>query len=389
MSSSESMSSERASSTNKVEIVREFLLEHRPRLQSASIFIRLQEDVRQSVKVNLKSEEILLEIPPDTVQIPLEYFTINPHTLSSMVATRRHISFRVSTNVNQFDEEILSTAPETQKILSSTVIPINLKPNQKVKIFCSNCKVSLLSRDTLHLRRILELPSETADSGEWFCHKITNQVTPTFFPKTDEIFYGNFFLIILRTHLVNICEKESNFFCQRCLLELGKILDNNRMKLWNESVLFQVDQQENVHLMPNADLVSNFSTIIRKILMDFTMAGLYGLVQFHKIAIQSHFPDGRVYHLLLQVVDKSLEIYRQSKSPALTRGIAMKIMYQSGQRDEMSQVSEWERDSSVSHVEISPKMLQAALQNFTENSQVLPRVYRSSCGFQLTYLYYN
>lgn len=380
------------SNENKIDGVREFLVEHRPRLQSASVFIHLGDSVRESVKVSVKPTEILLKFPTRTLKVLLEQFTLNTRSLTSMVASGRHISFRINTNHGQFDEEVISEG-NPSGFSQGLIIPVNIKANQTFDIVCGNCRAPLVPRGSIFLRRILELPSENADASDWFCHKHTGG-TGILTPKLDEILYGHYFFTMNRRSVVNVREKNSLIYCQRCLQMLGKSLEGERMKFWNENVIFITEKHEELHLMPNTNQMSNFCTIVRKILLDFTMAGQCGLVHFQKIAFNCHLPDGKVLHLLLQIVDKNLEVYRGQEDSEedcihLIHGSAMKVMYQGGQEAEVPQIKEWLDDSNVTHMEISFQMLKNALDTFAENSQILPQVYRSSCGFHLSYLFSN
>uniref|UniRef100_A0A1L8DSK3 E3 ubiquitin-protein ligase E3D n=1 Tax=Nyssomyia neivai TaxID=330878 RepID=A0A1L8DSK3_9DIPT len=364
--------------------LRGYLIEYRPRLQCASIFIHLQDTIGDTVSVSVKPREILLTFPAaQTIKIPLEHFEVHSNTISSMVATGKHISFRINTNSEKFDQEYLTGF---STITPGLVIPINLKENRNFGISCSNCRASLTSQQTF-IRRILELPSEAADSSEWFCHKPSTSNTNIFTPKSDEIFYGNFFFTLNRSLLTRVRDKQSLIFCRRCLQLLGQILDD-RAKLWNENILFTPENSPELHLMPNTNQTLNFCTIIRKLLVDFTMAGLCGLAHFHKIIFSAHLPDGKIYYLLVQIVDKNLDVFHPNGTN-VAKGRAIKVMYQRGDAEDVPHLKDWMGDENVTQVEISCKMLQDVLNAFIENSQVLPQIYRTSCGFQLSYLFYN
>ncbi|XP_059617291.1 uncharacterized protein LOC132262156 [Phlebotomus argentipes] len=366
------------------------LVEHRPRLQSACVFIQLQESVKESVKLSVKPTEIILKLPEKTLRIVLDNFTLNTHSLTSMIAAGKHISFRINTNSEQFREEIISVNPSGGTQLT---IPVHLKSGRSYGLLCSNCKAFLVARGSIYLRRVLELPSESADSSDWFCHKPSSSGNCDILtPKLDEIFYGNFFFTINRGSVANVRERNGLVYCQRCLQLLGRLLDESRVRVWNECVLFTTERHEEMNLMPNISQMTNFRTIIRKILLDFTMAGQCGLAHFQKIAFNCHLPEGSVCYLLLQIVDKKLDVYRSQSSPGsdclqLGRGTAMKVMYQSGEEAQVPQIGQWLGDANVTQTEISCKMLQSALNSLAENAQILPQVYRSSCGFQVSYLF--
>lgn len=280
-----------------------------------------------------------------------------------------------------------------------------IKEHVPYSIICSNCKAELGSAN---FHRILELPSQNMDFGEWFCHKKVD-FKNIFTPKCQDLFYGNFYMVLNRSVFTEsrLIIKPKTIYCKRCLQNLGQTLQHDEtvsFKIWNENILFLNQYTETgQHLILNSSLLDNAVLILKKIINDFDFVdeNTRLLPKIHKIHLKTMTTSSSAsldfVHLLLQVMDTGLDVLKwdgdqevKDGKMKLVKKIAMKVLFSfttSSESDNKKLLDYWFNDDNVTSVEVSGNIFNALLDKLRANSEMIPEVYRRNCGFDLSYVF--
>ncbi|XP_055620847.1 uncharacterized protein LOC129765045 [Toxorhynchites rutilus septentrionalis] len=437
--------------------VERILIELRPRLQSANFFVCFSRGFAEikSTKIDLGSDRIIISTENDdeSYEIKLgDYFKLHTQTLSSLMIKKNYICFRINTNENKFHSEVLEI--NDYRACNEFKIECGLQTGVSYTLVCSNCG-SHLRDEPVTFRRILELPSDHMDSNEWYCHRhphTANGVSSNeecsskpphpnkFAPAETDLFYAPFYALLAKTHLDRVHLKAERFlYCKRCLQFLGMMKRSGCAKLWYENLRFlQRDDDESNKIQTNSlclfrvdQSLSNFLYLVRKTVNEFNFMSHLGLPSIFKIIFEMRRPglDGEVFHLLLQIMDAKLTVFKIRKTldvdssasneqtdededeenaddkpdddddevfvsakknncnnVYLDRYQTMKVMYRYEKYDQQPIVNFWLQDPNVVVVEISDQMLRAAICYLDTNSDYVPECYRHNLGFQLSYL---
>lgn len=404
--------------------IKQVLIEHWPRLQSTNFFILFTQtfDDTDTVDLNIKESEILIKFEGRTIVIDLEnYFELNTHSLSLLVIKSNYISFRLNTNnENGFYMEYLKNSSAKQLHTERLELKPNLKADDSVTIVCDTC-TSKLSTE-MKFKRILELPSENMDLSEWFCHKHTHSAAEPdtkseekfnfakFEARPADLLYGQFFFLLNAKQLQNVRFMGTAAHCKRCLKYLGDTRTET-VQIWNENVRFET-ADSNQHLFVDS-IFENFLFIIEKLIQDFDfLLFSTGLPQPLKCLFEARPSNQKnfvVQYLLVQVMNKSIEMFQQNEIEVADRITlrkikSMKILYrsmicdvvvddadqqQSTSTNESPLISFWQNDATVNHIQISMNMMQCAIDRLDENAELIAECYRQSgtIGFSLSYLF--
>lgn len=230
------------------------IIEHRPRLQSANFFMHFNGPITDQEKINVVLRNDSVEIKRQkedgstvgglliSTEGQLDVLT---NSLSALVAKDGYLSFRVNTNSKCFQSELLRTQPN--QLGQVDKLKCNVTVNEEYVIACGNCTRDLgMGKWT----RILELPSENFDCGDWFCHKkIDFDITS---PRQHELFYGYYYWLVNGSvfDAKKVIKKSQSVYCKRCLQYLGQKMNNNEdnkaqeegagtIKVWNENLQFR------------------------------------------------------------------------------------------------------------------------------------------------------
>ncbi|XP_058461500.1 uncharacterized protein LOC131436663 [Malaya genurostris] len=431
------------------------LIELRPRLQSANFFIGFSRRFAEikSTKIDLGSDRIIIttENNDECYEIRLgDYFKLHTQTLSSLMIKNSYICFRINTNENIFHSEVLEI--NDYNVCSDLKLECGLQTDTDYILLCSNC-CSPLRDESIKFKRILELPSDHMDSNDWYCHQHLHECagvsqtngessSNTFHsnklaPSETDLFFGPFYAILDRKHLLRVHLKAERFlYCKRCLQYLGTMKRNGSAKLWYENLRFQVPNNNSEETTPTRlclfqkdQLLANFEYLVRKTVNDFNFISHLGLPPIFKIIFEMRRPglDGEIFYLLVQIMDVNLNVFKIRKTLDidsssgdeqpdnegenqqqtyhdydndevfvvakkthrnihLDRHKTMKLMYRYEKFDQQPIVNFWLQDTNAVNVEISEKMFRAAIRYLDGNSNFVPECYRNNLGFILSYL---
>lgn len=390
--------------------INQILIEYSSRLQVANFFIlfkKLFADT-QSVKILLKPSEISIQFDGEKVNLDLtEHFQLETCSLSLLNIGVDNVSFRLNTNnENSFRFEYLNLNNNDSPSTGLLKMKINVESDKDFQIICSNCTCPLTA--ILNYRRILELPSENLDLSEWFCHKhhLTSDTTTTsnnhpinakekfnfakFDPRDTDLLFGQFFFLFNVTKLTNVKIKNNFIYCRRCLNFIGETVRDSTIKIWDENIKI-LSKLESFRLFDGTTIFENFYFIIRKNIQDFDFMSSAGLPSTNKILFETKDPDGRTRFLLLQVMNKNLELFTLS---AFVNGVVhlqqllgMKVFYRIESDETRPMVKFWQNDVGCSNIQISKKMFTVAVDTLNEYSKFIPITYRNMGGFTISYLH--
>lgn len=394
------------------------IIEHRPRLQSANFFMQFDGPIGDEEKINVVLRSDSVEIKrhgADGAAVggllvsTRGLLDVLTNSLSALVAKDGYLSFRVSTNSRHFQSELLRSQPnqlEVDRLKSNVIL------NTEYVIKCSNC-----TRDLGRGKwtRILELPSENFDAGDWFCHKKIDIDVAS--PRPTELFYGYYYWLanadVFEEKKVMI-KTSQLVYCKRCLQFLGQRMNgrddklkedgggaDGAIKIWNENLRFQVAdkgggvERQDTYLLQCRSSLGNFANLIRKIVHDFEFVDQFTrlLPTMHKMLVKSMRTDSSKdvpgLYLLVQVMDMNLGIF-QWDGEQLKCEHAMKVLYcfvdaANGKDDQL--LKYWLHDDNVHPLQVSPMMFETVLTALNENSLLIPGAYRHNYGFDLSYIF--
>lgn len=397
------------SSQDNMMPINQILIEYSSRLQVANFFILFKKRFAdsQSVKIHLKPSEILIHFDGEKVTLDLfEHFELETCSLSLLNIGGDNVSFRLNTNnENNFRFEYLNL---NNNELPSDVLKlkINLASDQNFQIICSNCTCPLTTIQ--NYRRILELPSENLDLSEWFCHKHHSTDEPAtnennhpinakekfnfakFNPRDTDLLYGQFFFLFNTTKLINVKTKNNFVFCRRCLQSIGEPVRDSTIKIWDENIKIQ-SKSESYRVFDGSSIFKNFYFIIRKNIQDFDFMSSAGLPATNKILFETKYLDGTTHFLLLQIMNKNLELFTLSGfvqgMVTLKQLLGMKVFYRIESDESRPMVKFWQNDVGCSNIQISQKMFTVAVDTLNEYSKFVPITYRNMGGFTISYLH--
>lgn len=404
--------------------VAEVLIEHWPRLQSVNIFIQFSQPFIDAGSVHIKLTKTEIRVDGDanvTINVR-DHFTLNTHSLSLLIIKSNYISFRLNTNNNEgFYEEFLQN--DLVRPASTANNRLQLEPSicakNEVTMMCSTCTAPLLQN--IRFQRVLELPSDNLDSSEWFCHKHDHNAADHTheLPSVEQekfnsakvtarpldLLYGEFFFLLNSKKLNNTLAHHDRVHCRRCLSHLGELqIRTESTKFWNENIKFKKspDKAVPIHLFEES-IFDNFLFIVHRVIrdFDFILSAAAGVVPTIKMLFESRTVssvDDNVRYLLLQVMNKNVEMYRQKMRETadditLRKMSSMKIMYRhenavvTAGLPQSPLISFWLADATVTHTQISFHMMEAAIERLRVHSLLVPECYRSNCGFTLSYLF--
>lgn len=386
--------------------IKSFLIEFRERIQSGNCFISFNNALDQhQTKVSLKSSEIVIQVDDDVHKIETKsFFVINIKSFHSLLVKDSFISFRfITANEKQFDTEVLKVNGSSRKFQRIKLSVDSNKDGESVSITCSNCDSLLTVEKEVTFHRIRELPSSNLDVSDWFCHRhgdeklfddsqnkedssasCFDEKTQQFQPKLNDIFYGPFCLQ-LNTQLFEksrLRQKRNLIHCKRCLQLIGTSSDA-MTKFWWESVKFN-----SKHFFDVPSPIELFKLVIKNHLAS---DGLTYLTPIVKIIFESAIPtDDKKVHILIQIMDRNLQLLQLNLSDSqLLERSSIKVMYlklNESNADDERTLKYWQKDINVSTFELSFKMFHTLCEYLKTQSELIPDVYRSNNGFQLSYI---
>lgn len=387
--------------------MKSFVVEYRSRIKAGNCFIYFNNKLDQhQTKVLLRASGIVIQIDDDVYKIETKnFFNINIKSFHSLLVKDAYISFRFIVDEDKFDSEVLLVNGSESKFQR---IKLNVESNKDgvdMAITCSNCSSLITSQKEVTLKRILELPSSNLDVSDWFCHrhgdeKIFNdgenkeesssgcfdEKTHQFQPKTHDLFYGPFCLL-MNSQLMDMTrlrQKRQLIYCKRCLQPMGEHRDTIT-KFWCDSVKFNG--------RPFFDVDSPITLIRNVIKNHLACDGLMYLAPIVKIIFESAKPtDEHKVNVLIQVMEKNLQLLRLNlEDSKLTEQRSIKVMYlklNHADADDERTLNYWRKDINVVTFELSFKMFHSLCEYLKTQSELIPEVYRSNNSFQFSYIEY-
>lgn len=396
--------------------IENILIEHFPRLKCANFFILFDtnfDDV-SLVRVHLRPTEIFVRFENDqstTIDLESLAVRIQINSLSLLIAKGNLISFRINI-ASSFREEILPMQSTMNAPGAMKRILLNVEPNTEFSIVCDNCSGPLSK--SMRFRRILELPSEQMDSNEWFCHKPDTTAcngqhqsvfnASSLIPAEDVLLFGNYFVLIHRTHIQNIHlnSQQRMIHCKRCLSQIGESVgDSTALKIWNDNIkiIRTVNGTPERLFTDSESLFHNFLVIVDRISYDYQMLGRHTL----KLLFEARSTKGSTF-LFIQTMARNLEIYQMNKDTneittnantiatdraTMTRVDGIKCLFLCEENTDRTLVEFWQKDVNVLTAHISIAMLDATVEHLHQLSKYVPEQFRMNNGFCLSYLSYG
>lgn len=252
-------------------LIERAFIEHMPRLQCCNVYINYTatESLDEPANFALTNNRIELSQSAAGTALQIEVprcLYINSPTMSMLVHTPGAISFRVCTDRAQtFDEEYLCRAMPSASIVQQTRIRLvpSLQTGMRVQLKCEECQAPL--SQFIAFERILELPSENIDAGEWFCHhhkadgngdggghhhhdEKDSDDTDDADERSNvarvqarplDLLYGQYCFVMHWDRLSGVGIRNQRFVYCLCGVELGTYMRHNEtVKLWNEMIGF-------------------------------------------------------------------------------------------------------------------------------------------------------
>ncbi|XP_046490042.1 uncharacterized protein [Neodiprion pinetum] len=299
-------------------------IEVRSRIRSCNIFI-LTRDIleKSSIQLKLKENVIILRMGSQIKFLPLNFIKIIPKTLSSLTVTDNWISLRVQTqpiegSYGSFKTEIVATPGDSTIDFQNN--PINIEHRLKERnccLRCSRCKNDITN--VVFFKRVLPLPSNICEPSEWFCcnHDGSDySVIP--YPRESDCFYERNYRLLNKAIFkkeLKIDEDSQTVTCNRCLSTLGgHSTYKDSIKIWNCCVEFKFSDDES-DIEKASDPLQDFISIVSNRTDIFTG---------NRILVETL--DGeRSHYLILQVMDKNLELLIEKDCAMLSQGDTIEL----------------------------------------------------------------
>lgn len=372
--------------------VENIIVEYRQRLRSANIFISFIEIIKDHnlVKIQIIDNKLVVNNHEETFNINFENnIEIQSNSITNLKIEDYFISFRVQIEGDFINMNNLQ--------IDCNTFEINIIPNCDYTLICAHCKTNFSS--SLSFKRILELPSENLDMNEWFCHKHSADETVTddcsigsknynkFDPKINDLFYGQYFILLNKQNLINYEKEKETLKCSNCSNFLGETTSNSSVKFWNENLHFVQSDKKSKYFFKGNSLLQNFDCILKKYLSDLE----FGMPTIFNILLTSKNYENETEFLMIQVIDKNLNIFKKNHTVKnvinLKNFNAIKVLYKIPieSKDEQLLIL-WKNDMNVIMIEISFAMLKEVTESLESRCLLIPPSYRFCNNFKLSYL---
>ncbi|XP_019757771.1 uncharacterized protein LOC109536130 isoform X1 [Dendroctonus ponderosae] len=350
------------------------VVELRPKLKSASVFITLKDDCPNATSVILVEHDFKVVFEnAENFTVPLTNFDAQSSTLTSLKISEHFISFRLLagqsnvSNFGSFKTELLENNDIDSKLSNSTFI----KNNILYAIDCANCQRSL--GPDIKFERVLPLP-ENLDQADWFCHGHDSNPVNLLEPKTKDFLFTNCYFCIHKDKISNCLSKNNVLVCKFCFNWLGTLSENCTVRLWFNTVTFR---DNNCGVFNTAPLTDAFLTI----------RGLFecSLLNSIKAIFVYKNSDGAKHYLLLWVLEKQLNILLSLNEHSKSTNVA-KTLFKFLDHDDNEILEQWKNDQSVDVVDVSKNMMVEVMKHLYNNNKLFPVEYSKSNNFLVSYL---
>lgn len=347
------------------------VIELRPKLQSANVFINLQTP-KKVTSVNLQTNLVQLSLGGSCCKIDFPSgFKAVPSTLASVKVTENNVSFRFCTSakLGSFKSELLNNPPPVQPPPNITVCRAGIE----YSLNCTNCLKSLNST-VVKFDRVLPLP-DSVDQSDWFCHAPNHNTNLE--PTLTDLFFSPCFVHINRLNMANTLTKNGVFVCKYCFNWLGIQHASTTVKLWLNCTSF-------------ASAESHETNNKRTGLTDAFLAVSHSfnkLLNTTKIIFYLKNSEGTTNHLLLWIIEKQLDIVVTDQSGTKQTTVAKLLFRFIRDKDEDEILQTWFEDQSVELVDVSKNMMLEVLKHLYLHNHLFPDEFNKSNDFLISYLF--
>lgn len=347
------------------------VIELRPKLQSANVFISL-ENPKKVTSVNLQSDLVQLGLEGSCCgKIDFPGFKAVPSSLASVKVTQSYVSFRFCTaqpsKLGSFKSELLKNPSPTPTFPKITVCTVQTE----YSLNCTNC-LNSLNCTTLKFDRVLPLP-DSVDQSDWFCHSHTNH---TLEPSVKDLFFSPCFVHINQLNIAGkTLTKNGVFVCKYCLNWLGIQHGSTTVKFWLNCANFtSSDSQE-----------SNKSTGLTDSFLAINNS-FNKLLNTSKIIFFLKNSDGTADHLLLWIIEKQLDLVITDKNGRKETKVA-KVLFRFIRNKNDDILQTWFEDQTVDLVDVSKNMMLEVLKHLYLHNDLFPDQFKKSNDFLISYLF--
>lgn len=347
------------------------ILEIRPRLKSANVFIKFSRTLNNCPSVILEKNSVRVILEQKTLDIPCKEFNVVANSLSNVKFNENFFVFRFSTqNVveerGRYKTELLLNTDD--KFGSSLNKPLLVADTNYI-IYCINCKRAL--SNTVRFNRVLPLPSENSNPNDWFCHNHEHS-NFDFSPKSDDLFYAHSHVHMHISNIPFVKNSSGVFVCKHCLNWIGVKNNKKTVRLWHNTTKF----------------VNNTKSIESSSLSDILQAIRHGLTDLStstRLIITCQTSSQKMDVLLLWILEKKLQILFK-KSKAIGPYDVAKVLFKFVNSDDAS-YNEWDNHPSVNAISVSKPMFVDLLKHLYKFNKGFPTEFAESNGFYISYLF--
>ncbi|XP_017489605.1 PREDICTED: uncharacterized protein LOC108377821 [Rhagoletis zephyria] len=408
-------------------------IEVRQSLRCANVFLQFDHSLTETefLKIVVDNDALTFREYSTATRVVLsKYFTAEARTISNLTVEECNASFRLTITI---DGDQLTAKDAAKQVKNERRVGVTPKPGVTegscIQVLCKNCKCELST--TFECQRVREFPSGSIDISEFFCHHGPN-FDKVLVPLITDLFYG-FQFAVLNVELVQeqVKLKDKHVYCRRCLQYLGEtMLSYKAVKLWTDTLLLKQRLEEAESIITNIFVETEITPtcqVLYKIIDDTQVSDAVGelllpAIQFCKVLLEATFPNRQRKYMLLQVLEKKLEVLRNTKPLAhgshnnnnvlqvqLEQFKCFKLLYRlldetedegggdtktedkdsDGSSDNLL-LKTWKEDMSIHVLKVSPTLFSTLLDELDDNALLLPELYRYTHDhFQLSYLFYK
>ncbi|XP_060519795.1 E3 ubiquitin-protein ligase E3D-like [Cylas formicarius] len=348
------------------------VIEIRRKLQSANVFVTLLDSSLKDLNVILCEDHFQIVIGKQTVSIPLNAFKATPSTLASVKVVNGIVSFRFflrnvddnyfgSFSVELIKNKVDSFQLETEKYLSSG-IDYNIK--------CNNCK-KLLSNGGLCFKRVLPLPSDSLDYGDWFCHNhLSSSVDLS--PGKFDVFFSDCYVHLNKVNLTQFTQEKNILLCRFCLYWIGCVHNFETVKLWFNTVQFS-DRNSIRVTDPMSDVLKTIRNCFSRCILNTVK-----VILCYQRPRQNHY-------LLIWILEKNLDVIFNRVGQVEPKSVA-KTLFKFIDREDDQQLRSWRLDNNVEMINVSKPMMVEILKHLHYYNRFFPLDFAQSSEFFVSYL---
>lgn len=356
-------------------LCKSLVIELRPKLQSANVFVCLEDDCFSSdstsvVRLYENYFKIVLSDKKSFVG-QFDHFRAEPSTLSSIRISKRFISFRFFTRASTFGSfktELLENNIADFRATNCSLV----KKDVAYAIQCVNCSRSLITTSNIKFQRVLPLP-ESLDSSDWFCHGHDSKSNLE--PTIKDLFFSNCFSHIHTKNLCNFLVKNKVIACKFCFNWLGIVCGCDIVKVWFNTVKFI----DNKYGAIQTSGLSDIFLTIKKLFENSLFNSL-------KTVLQCRHSNGTTDTLLIWILEKQLRVVFGDQETWKEMDVA-KTLFRFFDDDDNEFVKQWTNDRNVEIIDVSKAMMTDVLKHLYKNNKVFSTEFAKSNDFFVSYLF--